>query len=539
MYYYIIRQGLGLYFTKDLVEILRASYFSIIPDETTDVSTEKQLGICVAYFNEKTMEPVTRFFDMVSVEDSTANGLYGAIKNAFEGKAIPVKNIVGYSSDTTNVMFGEHHSVVALLKKDAPHVWAVKCSCHMIHLCASDACLKMSTTLEDLCRNVYSHFNRSSLRQKDYRQFQEFVQAEPHKLLGVAQTRWLSLESSISRLLEQWDALRLYFTSLIAEKRDPSYTTESILRGLTNKYLQAQLEFLSFQLHRLNEFNTMFQSSDPVLHHLYDEVQKLLKSLLSDFLKMDVVRNCDPFTLSLDDPQLKMPIDEVYLGIAATATLNECLALDDHEAVQSVKLVKQTCLEFMLELVRQIRSHFDLSDSAYKLVEFIMPQNAVKCNPSSLHQLFYRFPYLTDVADKTLVDVEWRKQALEELDEIILDESSLKFWQRRLDARSFNGKLKYPNLKKVVGSIMSLPSSNAAVERLFSHLKLVKTDTRNSLKRESLVGVIHTKEGMNANSLRSHELNVDKELLSCLRNVKSNATDTESNELIMLHLSQE
>ena len=159
-----------MYFTKDLVEILRASYFSIvIPDETTDVSTEKQLGICVAYFNEKTMEPVTRFFDMVSVEDSTANGLYGAIKNAFEGKAIPVKNIVGYSSDTTNVMFGEHHSVVALLKKDAPHVWAVKCSCHMIHLCASDACLKMSTTLEDLCRNVYSHFNRSSLRQKDYR----------------------------------------------------------------------------------------------------------------------------------------------------------------------------------------------------------------------------------------------------------------------------------------------------------------------------------------------------------------------------------
>ena len=283
----------------------------------------------------------------------------------------------------------------------------------------------------------------------------------------------------------------------------------------------------------------MFQTSDPVLHDLYDEVQKLLKSLLSDFLKMDVVRNCDLFTLSLDDPQLKMLIDEVYLGIAATATSNECLALYNHEAVQSVKVVKQTCLEFMLGLVRQIRLHFDLSDSANKLVEFIIPQNAVKCHHSSLHQLFYRFPYLTDVADKTLVDVEWRKQALEELDEIISDESSLKFWQQRLDARTFNGKLKYPNLKRVVGSIMSLSSSNAAVESLFSLLKLVKTDTRNSLKRESLVGVIHTKEGMNANSLRAHKLNVDKELLSCLRNVNSNATDTEFNELIMLHLSQE
>ena len=251
----IIRQGLGLFFEKELVEILRKSYFSVIPDETMDVSTEKQLGICVVYFDEKNVETVTRFFDMVSVTDSTANGLYDAIKKAFNEKAIPISNIVGYSSDTTNVMFGEHHSVVTLLKQDVPHVLAVKCSCHLIHLCASYACLKMSTSLEDLCRNVYSHFSRSSLRQKEFQEFQEFVEAEPHKLLGVTQTRWLSLESCVRRILEQWEALRLYFTSIVAEKRDPSYTTESILRGLNNKYFQAQLEFLSFQLHRLNDFN--------------------------------------------------------------------------------------------------------------------------------------------------------------------------------------------------------------------------------------------------------------------------------------------
>jgi hypothetical protein len=149
----ILRQGLGLYFSKHLVEILRETYFSIIPDETTDVSTEKQLGICVSYFDEKSVRSVTRFFDMVEVENCTATGLYKAIKDSFEEKKIPIKNIIGYSSDTTNVMFGEHQSVVALLKKD-PHVLAVKCSCHMIHLCVSHACLKLLKTLEDLCRNI-------------------------------------------------------------------------------------------------------------------------------------------------------------------------------------------------------------------------------------------------------------------------------------------------------------------------------------------------------------------------------------------------
>ena len=57
----ILRQGLGLHFSKELVQILRDTYFSVIPDETTDVSTDKQLGICVVYFDELTVQPVTRF----------------------------------------------------------------------------------------------------------------------------------------------------------------------------------------------------------------------------------------------------------------------------------------------------------------------------------------------------------------------------------------------------------------------------------------------------------------------------------------------
>jgi len=63
-------------------------------------------------------------------------------------------------------MFRSNETVVALLKQDYPDVVTIKCSCHMIHLCASYACLKLSTSLEDLVRNVYAHFSRSSKRLK-------------------------------------------------------------------------------------------------------------------------------------------------------------------------------------------------------------------------------------------------------------------------------------------------------------------------------------------------------------------------------------
>ena len=166
----------------------------------------------------------------------------------------------------------------------------------------------------------------------------------------------------------------------------------------------------------------------------------------------------------------------------------------------------------MVEPVKQIRSCFDLSDSAYKLLEFILPENAVQCCPASLQELLVKFPCLTGVADKMLVDAEWRKQALEGLSEITEGELSLQFWQNRLNARTFDGKLKYANLKKIIGCVMSLPSSNAAVERLFSVLKLVKTDTRNSLKRESLVGLLHTKEGLSSESCHAHDFSKNTEL---------------------------
>ena len=54
----VIRQGVGLYYAKELTEILRHKRFSIIPDETTDVSSE-QLGVCVMYVDEKDLTPNT------------------------------------------------------------------------------------------------------------------------------------------------------------------------------------------------------------------------------------------------------------------------------------------------------------------------------------------------------------------------------------------------------------------------------------------------------------------------------------------------
>ena len=43
---------------------------------------------------------------MVEIVDGSAEGIYSAVKQVFLELYIPMENIISYSSDTTNVMFG-------------------------------------------------------------------------------------------------------------------------------------------------------------------------------------------------------------------------------------------------------------------------------------------------------------------------------------------------------------------------------------------------------------------------------------------------
>lgn len=87
---------------------------------------------------------------MKELKSSIANDLVLCLKEVLNDRDVPTTNLVGFSSDTTNVMFSRHHSVVSILKSEHRNEFFVKCSCHLINLVASKSCLKLSRTVEDL-----------------------------------------------------------------------------------------------------------------------------------------------------------------------------------------------------------------------------------------------------------------------------------------------------------------------------------------------------------------------------------------------------
>lgn len=82
------------------------------------------------------------------------------------------------------------------------------------------------------------------------------------------------MKACVDRALEQYPALEAYFRVEIID--DPSRTTDTIIAALKNTFTKLYLEFMSYVLDLLTEFNTTFQSETPLLHKLKPAVQHLI-----------------------------------------------------------------------------------------------------------------------------------------------------------------------------------------------------------------------------------------------------------------------
>lgn len=68
-------------------------------------------------------------------------------------------------------------------------------------------------------RSIYNYIGNSLKRVEILKGFQNFTQTKIQKILHPAQTRWLSLEDVVCRILEQFNALKLYFLDVVANDR--------------------------------------------------------------------------------------------------------------------------------------------------------------------------------------------------------------------------------------------------------------------------------------------------------------------------------
>lgn len=194
-----------------------------------------------------------------------------SFKNCLEEKDIPIKNNIGLACDNASVMVGCNNSFISHLKSEVPGLITMNCICHSSALVASKACEKLPSSCEHLIKGIASYISGSAKRSVILGEFQDFFNAERHKILKLSNTRWLSFHKCVVRLLENWKILKNYFMLAVIE--DKLKSVETILEHLNENSIKAYLLFLKYSLNFFNNFNALFQSRNILIHKLYDNNQ--------------------------------------------------------------------------------------------------------------------------------------------------------------------------------------------------------------------------------------------------------------------------
>ncbi|KAF9406804.1 hypothetical protein HW555_012943 [Spodoptera exigua] len=262
-----IKTVLGPILTQELIDKLKKTPFSIIMDETTEISRS-------------------------------------------------------FASDTTNSMVGEHHSVFSHLKQKVPHIACIKCSCHMIHLVASKACLKLPRSVEDFLRSIGAHFSRSTKRQNKLKEFQDFFGVDIHKILSPATTRWLSLEACVNRTLEQYQVLE----NLHKEWKKHAFLDFSELN-------------MSPDLPVEEYWNKILKMTDGTGEPMFPNLKEIIKVLLVlPFSNACVERVFSQLKLIKSDQRNRLNTDTIAALMATKAAVKNATTFEPSKALMHAKI---------------------------------------------------------------------------------------------------------------------------------------------------------------------------------------------------------
>ncbi|KAK4876297.1 hypothetical protein RN001_012719 [Aquatica leii] len=125
---------------KNLNKIKESKFFTIMADETTDLSVKEQLTICISYFITKEYKIEEDFIKFVDVVELTGENLASSILQELSKFYPDLVNCRGQAFDEAFNMSGIFKGVQARISQIQPLAIYSYCANHRLNLAISKAC---------------------------------------------------------------------------------------------------------------------------------------------------------------------------------------------------------------------------------------------------------------------------------------------------------------------------------------------------------------------------------------------------------------
>lgn len=190
---------------KIVDKIKKSKFFTIIADETTDVSVCEQLTICIRYFDVDTKEIQEDFLMFVEVVKLTGENIAHHILKALESLNLDITLCRGQAYDGGANMSGKIKGVQARISSIQPLAFFTHCASHRLNLAISTACTISSIrNAVGVISSVANFFRDSAQRIHLLREeIQAHLPKEKQNILKkMCETRWVERHEAVLTFLD-------------------------------------------------------------------------------------------------------------------------------------------------------------------------------------------------------------------------------------------------------------------------------------------------------------------------------------------------
>ncbi|CAC5363056.1 unnamed protein product [Mytilus coruscus] len=450
------QQAISTVIIEDIIKSLDNKPYSIMIDESTDISVDQNLLIYIRFLNQSLgkFEPKSCLLGVRKLRDgATAGKITQEIFDSLNDFNINLSNMCGIATDGAAVMVGKHSGVVTRIKETVPGILSSHCIAHRLALASGAAAdsVQYLVKFQEIISSIYKYFSKSPKNMSRLDKIFDIVkksECETHatRFKQVFHTRWLSFDGSVSAICDNYSSL----LSILSEDKGAKAQDLSIL---CKAYQSSTIEYTV--VHPLlsvtvDKINGHFENEDGFMF------TKFLDDVPSDF-------NCEKFHFK------------------------------GHDIRDSGKYrdeAKSACRNFVSNLLENLNRRFSFEGDSEVL--------------SSMCNIFNPILYSNDCKDKFLKSAKQVVQHFsdcnlndfeneEMLDQIVtfshVVKSSYSHCSNSINdvcQVALKHKEVYPYVFKAAEKLLTVPVSSVECERGFSRQNIIKTKLRNRLSTDSL-----------------------------------------------------
>lgn len=490
----IVKNILAPKSVSEVVNILKGSkpiQFSIQTD-ASNKGNQKMFPLSIQYFTPES-GVTQKMIDFVENPNESADGIVACIENSLEQLSLTLDQVSAFSADNTNVNYGVHNSVYTKLKKKNSYLLTGNCHAHIVHNTVKHALDEFSVDVENVVLKIYAFFSSSAKRREKRKEFCEFCDVEFREFLRHVVTRWLSLNPAITRLMQNWTALKSYLISLGDDC--PRHLRILLNLNMDAEELQEEGDVVEVYLLFCNNILSLFE-----------EVVKNLEK--------DATTSVDLYAImkSFMDKLIQRRDDEFY-GYLTKLKLQRLPPSDANTAKKEFKA-------FLSTAIRYIKKWFDFTEDNWLFHLQPLSLRSEKIDFGDMEKVAVKL----NLVQKLQINMDALYDECVTTNSILVKLREQDQWQHSDTAKKWMTVLQaadLPNILALVSFVLSIPSSTGYVERIFSIMKNKWSDSRNRCSVELMKSELLITMNFNQPCYEFYKTVLhDKQILAAVRSEK-------------------